>query len=203
MQTTSLNVLLVDDQPERMQTLHDALHASGHTVVSQLTGVHGLSEHVQQCKPDIVIIDMDSPDRDTLESMAAMSRDAPRPIVFFAEQAQDAVTIGEAIRAGVSTYIADGLQPDRVRPIIETAIAHFHHYQQLRSELDATRDQLASRKVTEKAKGLLMKHHKCSEEQAFKTLRKLAMDRGQKLTDVASEVIRMFEANAHRGDDRR
>jgi len=196
MKTPSLNVLLIDDQPERISTLRQALDSLGHKVVSQLPSASGLSRHVEQSKPDIVIIDMDSPDRDTLESMAAMSQSHPRPIVFFAEQEQDSSKISAAINAGVSAYIADGVQADRVRPIIETAIAHFHSYQQLRGELERTKDKLNERKVVEKAKGLLMKQHRCDEEQAYTILRNLAMDRSQKLADVAANVIEILELTA-------
>ncbi|WP_027857603.1 ANTAR domain-containing response regulator [Marinobacterium jannaschii] len=202
MKTPKLNVLLIDDQPERISTLRQALDRLGHKVVSQLPSASGLSSHVERSKPDIVIIDMDSPDRDTLESMAAMSQNHPRPIVFFAEQEQNASNISAAINAGVSAYIADGLQADRVRPIIETAIAHFNSYQQLRTELERTRDKLNERKVVEKAKGLLMKQHGCDEDQAYSILRNLAMDRSQKLVDVASNVIDILELTAGKTDSR-
>lgn len=188
-----LNVLLIDDEPERVQALKEALHAIGHHVVCQLPNTSDLNKHVEDNHPDIVIIDMDSPNRDTLESMATMSKNNPRPIVFFAEQQNNRKTMSDAINAGVSAYIADGLQPDRVKAIMDTAIAHFDAHSSLRAELEKTKTQLADRKVIEKAKGMLMKHQGCGEKQAFETLRKLAMDRGQKLPDVAQNVIEVLE----------
>ena len=191
--TERLNVLLIDDEPERVKALEVALHTLGHHVVCQLPDTTDLNRHVEDNHPDIVIIDMDSPNRDTLESMATMSKQNPRPIVFFAEQQNDRQTMADAINAGVSAYIADGLQPDRVKAIMDTAIAHFDAHSSLRAELERTRSQLADRKVIEKAKGMLMKHQGCDEEQAFQTLRKLAMDRGQKLPDVARSVIDVLQ----------
>lgn len=188
-----LNVLLIDEEPERVDALKQALASIGHDVVCQLPDTSDLNQHVAATHPDIVIIDMDSPDRDTLESMATMSRNNPRPIVFFAEQQNDRKTMAAAINAGVSAYIADGLQPDRVRAIMDTAIAHFDAHSELRSELEKARNQLAERKVIEKAKGMLMKHQGCDEEQAYQTLRKLAMDRGQKLPEIAQSVIDVLQ----------
>lgn len=131
-----LNVLLVDDEPERVNALKQALHQLGHHVVCQLPDTTDLNQYVGDFHPDIVIIDMDSPDRDTMESMATMSQNNPRPIVFFAEQQNDRRTMADAINAGVSAYIADGLQPDRVRAIMDTAIAHFDAHSALREELE-------------------------------------------------------------------
>ncbi|MCP4596566.1 MAG: ANTAR domain-containing protein [Neptuniibacter sp.] len=188
-----LNVLLIDDEPDRVKALEEALHALGHHVVCHLPNTSDLNKHVEENHPDIVIIDMDSPNRDTLESMATMSQNNPRPIVFFAEQQNDRKTMADAINAGVSAYIADGLQPDRVKAIMDTAIAHFDAHSALREELEKTRTQLADRKTIEKAKGMLMKHQGCDEEQAYQTLRKLAMDRGQKMPDVARNVIEVLQ----------
>ncbi|MGB0664041.1 MAG: ANTAR domain-containing response regulator [Pontibacterium sp.] len=199
----SLDVLVIDDEPERCSALCTALNALGHRVVSRLDTTAGLNHSVATKSPDIVIIDMDSPDRDTLESMAAMSRNNPRPIVFFAEQASDGKSISDAINAGVSAYIADGLDTERVTPIMETAIAQFNAFHSLRLELEKTRSQLTERKFIEKAKGMLMKHQGCDEEQAYKTLRKLAMDRGQKLVDVAKSVIDVLELANQQSLDKR
>lgn len=184
-----LNVLLIDDEPERVEALTEALHKLGHNVVCHLPNTSDLNKHVEESLPDIVIIDMDSPNRDTLESMATMSRNNPRPIVFFAEKQNDHKTMSDAINAGVSAYIADGLQPERVTAIIDTAIAHFDAHSSLKAELDKARNQLADRKIIEKAKGMLMKHQGCDEEQAYQTLRKIAMDRHQSLPVVAQNVI--------------
>lgn len=188
-----LNVLLIDDEPDRVKALEEALHGLGHHVVCHLPNTSDLNKHVEETHPDIVIIDMDSPNRDALESMATMSQNNPRPIVFFAEQQNDRKTMADAINAGVSAYIADGLQPDRVKAIMDTAIAHFDAHSALREELEKTRTQLADRKTIEKAKGMLMKHQGCDEEQAYQTLRKLAMDRGQKMPDVARNVIEVLQ----------
>ena len=184
-----LDILLIDDEPQRAEALLQCLRGQPYRVLDHLTSTQNLSQHVERLRPDIVIIDMDNPDRDTLESMAALNREHPRPVVFFAEAESDSNTIQAAIQAGVSAYIADGLQPERVRPILDAAIAQFEQFQSLRNELQQTRTELADRKQIDQAKALLMKHQDCDEEQAYKTLRKLAMDRSQKLGEVARDVV--------------
>ena len=191
--TPFIEVLLIDDEPQRAEALIKRLNGQGYRVLGHLESSNQLSRHVERLRPDIVIIEMDHPDRDTLESMALMHRDHPRPVVFFAETDSDSSTIKAAINAGVSAYIADGLKPDRVRPIIDSAIAQFEQFQSLRQQLDQTRIKLADRSLIDKAKGLLMKHQNCDEDQAYSTLRKLAMDRSQRIAEVAADVIQILQ----------
>lgn len=191
----TVRVMLVDNEPERARLVRDALESQGYSVICQRDNTLGLVAAVASQEPDLVIIDMDSPDRDTLDTMAAMSEHAPRPIVFFASGQSDSNTIQDAVRAGVSAYIVDGLEEHRVKPIIDVAIARFHSFQALRHELLETRTALDDRKRVEQAKGLIMKHQGCDEEEAFRTLRKLAMDRSQRLGQVAEDVIAIFSGN--------
>lgn len=194
-------VMLVDNEPERARMVRDALEAEDYSVICQRDSTLGLVAAVAEQEPDLVIIDMDSPDRDTLDTMAAMSAHAPRPIVFFASEAGDADTIQNAIRAGVSAYIVDGLSEHRVKPIIDVAIARFEAFQSLRQELTDTRTALDERKQVERAKGLIMKHQGCNEEEAFRTLRKLAMDRSQRIGEVADDVIAVFSRTTDKEGD--
>ncbi len=187
-----MRVMLVDDNRNRVAILEQALQDAGYKVVARLVTGAPLLEEVRAVQPDIVIIDMESPDRDILESMRSISRDAPRPIVMFAERS-DSDTIQAAVRAGVSAYVVDGLTDKRIRPIMEVAIARFREYEALRRELEQTRNQLADRKVVEQAKGLLMKRRGMDEEEAYQSLRKMAMDRNQRIAEVARNLIAMAD----------
>ncbi|MBB3189697.1 ANTAR domain-containing response regulator [Halomonas cerina] len=187
-----LKVLLVDDEVVRAAMVEEALIHEGHQVICRLPSPASLNEMVARHQPDVVIIDMESPDRDTLDSMAVLNRENPRPVVFFADQ-HDPDTMQAALKSGVSAYVVDGLVPGRVKAIIEVAIARFDAFQSMRRELDKARNQLADRKRIERAKGLLMKHQDCDEEQAYRMLRKLAMDRGQRIAAVADSVIDILE----------
>ena len=187
-----LRILLIDDLTGRSAILEQALSDAGHEIIARVSSTLDLPQQVQSLQPDVVIIDLDSPDRDTLENMAIVTRDNPRPIILFSAQ-DDSDTIQKAVRAGVSAYIVDGLSAKRVRPIIDVAIARFREFQAMRDELEQTRDKLSERKLVERAKGLLMKQRGFDEEEAYSALRKLAMERNQRLVQVAQNVIDIFE----------
>ena len=184
-----MRVLLVDDTPDRASALKEALSAmEGVEVACTLESPLELSGRMLEHKPDIVLIHTDSPSRDVLEQLAAVSSSAPRPVVIFTGDAQDDV-IRAALQAGVSAYIVDGLAPARLDPIMRVAIERFTADQKLRAELNDTRTQLAERKIVERAKGILMQRRGLSEDEAFSALRSLAMERGIRLGEAARQVI--------------
>ncbi|MDH5786353.1 MAG: ANTAR domain-containing protein [Chromatiales bacterium] len=187
-----LSVLIVDEDPGRSAILEQALKDGGCRVIAKLSSGDQLVTQVALHQPDVIIIDLDTPDRDTLEQMHTISRDQPRPIVMFAED-DDSGTINQAIKAGVSAYIVDGLAANRVKPVMEVAIARFREYQALRDELAQAKDSLEERKLIDRAKALLIKRQGMSEEQAHQALRKLAMDQGKKLVEVARSVIAVID----------
>jgi len=184
-----ITVLIVDHTPGRVSALRDALAAmEGIRVACTLDTPLKLPARVAEFKPDVVLIDTDSPSRDVLEQLAVMNASAPRPVVMFSDDAGDG-TIRDAIRAGVSAYIVDGLSPGRLQPIMRVAMERFDAEQRLRAELEDTKEKLASRKVIERAKGILMKQRGLAEDEAFAMLREHAMARGLKLADAARQVI--------------
>ena len=183
-----LKVMLVDDTLERVQTLRLALAQAGYEVIEHVGSTVDLHRRVAAIKPDVIIIDTDSPDRDTLENLCVISRDEPRPVVMFTHDG-DSAKIREAVRAGVSAYVVDGLALERVKPIIDVAIARFEQFQALRQELAQNEEKLAERKVVERAKGILMKGRSLSEDEAYRALRQQAMDNNTRLGDVARQVI--------------
>jgi response regulator NasT len=188
----SLSVLLVDDDPERAAIVEPALREAGYEVVTVVDTAAEMLAQVRARRPDVIIIDRDSPDRDTLEHVCMITRDDPRPIVMFTQD-QDRTLMRAALEAGVSAYVVDGLSVERVRPIVEVALARFEQWQALRRELDQAQTNLAERKVIERAKGIVMKQRRCTEDEAYAMLRKLAMDRNQRLAHVAESVITMAE----------
>ncbi len=187
-----LRVMLIDQIPGRSAILEQALRDAGHQVIARLSAGEDILTRVQDVEPDVILIDVESPDRDTLERLRLLTRDRPKPVILFAERS-DSQTTRAAIQAGVSAYIVDGLEAKRLKPILEVAITRFREFQALRQELDATRTQLAERKIIDKAKGMLMQRKGLSEEQAYRTLRSLAMNRGQRLAEAASSVIAVIE----------
>lgn len=180
--------MLVDDTPARAAMLEQALTDCGFEVVCRMASAQGLMKQVAEHQPDVVIVDIESPDRDMLEHMTVLNQHLPKPVIMFAEQG-DSNTIDRAIRAGVSAYVVDGLNPDRVRSIVDVAVARFREFQALRNELKQTRTRLADRQVIDKAKALLMQHRQMDEDEAYHAMRKLAMDRSQRLVDVANDMV--------------
>lgn len=185
-----LKVMLVDEDPDRAADVRAALEANGCEVVSRLASPLAIYDAVVATSPDVIIIDTESPSRDSLESLAFVSRDRPHPIVMFSGD-RDSDTIRDAIRAGVSAYVVDGLSPARLQPILEVAVARFAAEQSLKKELADAKTQLADRKDVERAKGILMKQKNLSEEDAFQLLRKFAMDRGIRMAEAAGKVIEL------------
>jgi response regulator NasT len=186
--TPSLRVLLVDDGAHRVRHIAEALIQQGHVVVGVLAEATRIHDAVQSMRPDVVIVDAESPTRDTLENLALLNEKAPRPVVMFAEdEAGDAMRA--ALKAGVSAYVVAGLSPQRLLPVMQVAQARFEQEQALRTELAEARSGVGQRKKLDEAKRILMAQLRLSEPEAHKRLQKLAMDRGVTAAVVAQQVI--------------
>lgn len=187
--TAMLKVLVVDDTPGRGSALRDALSAmEGVEVACMLESPLEILDRVAEHRPDVVLIDTASPSRDVLEQLAAVSSTAPRAVVIFTDDTKDS-SIRAALRAGVSAYVVEGIAPGRLDPVMRVAIERFEADQALRAELAETRIQLSDRKDIERAKGIVMKQRGLSEEEAFRALRTMAMQKGMKLGDLARHVL--------------
>lgn len=177
-----------DGELERARSLRIGLLESNFNIVAVLPADPFLPERLAQIAPDMIIVDAESQARDTLEHVVMATRDERRPIVLFTND-DDTSQVGAAIAAGVSAYVVAGLAPDRIRPVLEVAMARFQHEETLRRELAEARTQLSERKTIDRAKGILMARHALTEDQAYARLRKTAMDRGMKLAEVAQRIV--------------
>ncbi len=181
-------VLLVDEDPDPAARMCVALRSCGCVVIAALASPLDIYRSVEAQVPDLIIIETDSPSRDTLESLAFVSANRHRPIVMFTgDRSGDAIR--DAIAAGVSAYVVDGSDAARLAPILEVAAQRFVADQALRAQLAETREALAGRKWVDRAKGILMSRRNTDEETAFRELRRFAMDRGLSLADAAKRVI--------------
>ncbi len=181
-------VALVNETIERAVQLEYALLESSYQVVSKLGSLRELAAQIHGIQPDIIIIDIQKPNHDLLDDLRVISQDCPRPILVFAQSSDEHMT-RQAMRIGVSSFVVDGWNPLRVKSLVEVAVARFEENQVLRTALDQAKTTLAERKVIERAKGILMLRRKCDEQQAYGLLRKLAMDRNEKIIEVAHSVI--------------
>lgn len=181
-------MLLIDDGARHVGLIRDELTRQGHEVVGVVDSAVLIHDCVLRLTPDVVIVDSESPTRDTLENLATLSSNSPRPVVVFSEDAaQDPMR--RALNAGVSAYVIAGLQAERLTPVLQVAMARFEQDNLLRAQLGQAQAQLTDRTLIERAKGILMQGNTLTEEQAHKHLRRLAMDRGLKLVETAQRVI--------------
>ncbi|MDN4501648.1 ANTAR domain-containing protein [Alteromonadaceae bacterium BrNp21-10] len=185
-------VLMMDAEPSRSSALKRALLENGYQIVNHLACATQLLEQVALLTPDVVVISTDTADDETLARLQQLSIENPHPIVMFAERDAPNV-VRNTIKAGVSAYIVDDLQPQRLTSIISIAYARFNEYQALRKELEQTKTQLENRKLLDRAKGILMQHKGLSESDAYNTLRKSAMNKGQTMANVAEKIIDAYE----------
>lgn len=178
----------MDSDRDRAAAVEAGLAAAGYVVAGVAGGTADLTRAVRESAADVIVCGLDDPSRDELEGMRALHRDEPRPVVLFAEKAEPE-QIEAALEAGVAAYIVEGLAPARVRPVIEVAIRRFRAHQALRQELEAARQDLEERRLVDRAKAVLMQRHGLTEPEAYRRLRRMAMDRGQKLGAVAAAVL--------------
>lgn len=183
-----LRVLLVNDTDKPIADLKEALEAAGYDVLPHVVSVARLLKTVERQQPDVIILDVDSPSRDTLEQLAMLQRHAPKPVVMFTADGNDRL-IRDALGAGVAAYVVDGLAPSRLAPILSVAMVRFEQQSYARQRLDELEQKLRDRKEIDRAKGLLMDKRGLSEADAYALLRQEAMKQGLKLADVARRIL--------------
>jgi response regulator NasT len=183
-----LRIAIVDDSPARAAVIEEGLREAGLDDVVLLTERQGLVARIAALAPDVVLLNLENPSRDMLEESFALSRAVARPIAMFVDQSDEA-SIAEAVDAGISAYVVDGLRKERIKPILELAVRRFNAFARLQSELAEARSALAERKAVDRAKALLMKRRGVDEPTAYALLRKQAMDSGRRIADVAEALI--------------
>ena len=191
--SSPLRVLIIDANPERRALLAQSLQTHDYLVLQRATISLELLNSLPQWDPDVIVIDADAPDRDTLEHVCMISRDQPRPIVLFTDD-DDIARMKQAMRAGVTSYVVKGIAPERIKPILQVAMLRFEEHQALRQDLSLAQNQLAERKLIERAKGIVMQQKKIGEDAAYNLLRKMAMQRNAKLADIAAQVVDLAQA---------
>ena len=188
----ALRILVVDQNPERATIVRQALVDVGGCLVEVAPKAGDLLALLRTAQPDVLVVDLDLPDRDTIEQLRVATRERPRPIVMFVDRSDNSM-MHAAIEAGVSAYVVDGLSANRVRPVLDVAIARFKAFDALRRERDAARSQLAERKLIDRAKGILMRAKGITEEEAYERMRRAAMNEQKKLADIAQSIVTAAE----------
>ncbi|WP_454853775.1 ANTAR domain-containing response regulator [Rhizobium binxianense] len=183
-----LTILVIDENAIRASIIEEGLRDAGHQRVTIIHEVNGVARIIETLKPDVIIIDIENPNRDMMEHLFQLTRTVSRPIAMFVDRS-DTASIEAAVEAGVSAYIVDGLKKERVKPILDMAVSRFNAFSRLQRELADAKSALEERKVIERAKGILMKMRGLSEEEAFTLLRQTAMNEKKKMSDIAQSVV--------------
>ena len=194
MKQRSLRILIIDENAVRAAILEEGLRLAnagdeaGASEIHHIRDMANLLARIAAVDPDVIIIDLENPSRDTLEQMFQVSRLARRPIAMFVDKS-DSATVQAAIDAGVSAYVVDGLRKERVRSILDVTISRFHAFDRLQSELHVAKSALEERKVIEQAKAILMRQRGCSEDEAYVLLRRTAMNQNRKIAELARALV--------------
>jgi len=189
---TSPKIVIVDESPIRAAILQEGLREAGYTDVVHISEMQSLLARIYALDPDIVVIDLENPSRDSLEQMFQVSRVVRRPIAMFVDQS-DAASIQASVDAGVSAYIVDGLKKERIKPILDLCVSRFNAFARLQDELDRTKNALEERKVIDRAKGILMKLKGLTEEEAYVLMRSTAMREKKKIGEIAQSILTASE----------
>ncbi|WP_134500226.1 ANTAR domain-containing response regulator [Microvirga pakistanensis] len=183
-----LRVAILEEDSLKAAVLLDGLREAGIADVEVIDTMTHMLRRLSTIDPDVIIIGLENPSRDVLEQMFQVSKLVSRPVAMFVDQSDESM-IQAAVEAGVSAYVVDGLRKERVKAIVDMAISRFKAFDRLQRELAAARNELASRKIIERAKGILMRTRQLSEAEAYALLRQTAMNEKRKLAEIAQSVV--------------
>lgn len=183
-----LSILIIDENRIRASIIEEGLREAGHSDVAVIHDVSEVGRAIERIAPDVIVIDLENPKRDTLEHFFSLSRAVQRPIAMFVDRS-DGTMIEKAVEAGVSAYVVDGLKKERVKPILDMAISRFNAFSRLSRELEEARSALEERKIVDQAKAILIETRGLSEPEAYNLLRKTAMNQNRRIVDIAQSLI--------------
>jgi len=188
MSKPDLSILIIDENRIRAAIIEDGLRDAGHTRVATIHDVNEVARTIAATSPDVIVIDLENPKRDTLEHFFSLSRAIQRPIAMFVDRS-DTSMIEKAVEAGVSAYVVDGLKKERVKPILDMAISRFNAFAKLTRELEQARSELEDRKLIDQAKAILIRSRGLSEADAYALLRTTAMNQNRRMVDIAQSPV--------------
>jgi response regulator NasT len=187
-----LKIVIVDESPIRAAILEEGLREAGFMAVERLSDMNNLLMRIHAIDPDVILIDLENPSRDTLEQMFQVSRIVRRPVAMFVDQS-DTASIQASVDAGVSAYIVGGLKKERIKSILDLCVSRFNAFSKLQNELERAKTDLEDRKTLDRAKGILMKSKGLTEDEAYRLMRSAAMREKKKIADIAAAIITAAE----------
>lgn len=183
-----MRIAIIDESAARASIIQEGLVTIDDSEIFIVTDRRGLIARIGEIDPDIVLMDLGNPSRDMLEEYFAVSRALDRPIAMFVDESDDESIIA-SVDAGVSSYVVDGLAPNRIRPILDLAITRFNAFSRLQNDLAEAKGKLAERETIDAAKRILMKNRGLPEPKAYAEMRKAAMNQGKRIVDIAEAIV--------------
>ena len=184
--------ILVIEYLSKSNEFETMLNKLGFKAVTLFSEALDINKIAHQIMPEVIVFNSEKVTDKMIQFIKELNRVYARPTILFSEDS-DSKSVNIVIQAGISAYIVNGLESKRIKSIIDIAAARFKEHQKMQAELEKTRDKLDERKLLDRAKGILIKTRGFSEDKAFHTLRKLAMDRNITLAEMAKNVIAMSE----------
>lgn len=185
------SVLLVSDEAIATEGLKKGLLQSGVTEIFEYSIEQNFLTKLNDLNVDFIVLDIEKPNKELFERISVVDSLCPTPVICFSNDSDSSV-IANSVKAGISAYIVDGKSPERIKPIMEVAYQRFKACQAMRKELTIVKDKLSERATIEKAKGILVQEKGLTEDQAYSTMRKMAMDQGRRISTIAHEICGVF-----------
>ena len=184
-----LRIVIADDEAIIRMDLKEILREAGHEVVGETANGRRAVAIVRETRPDLVILDVKMPDMDGIEAARRITEEHIAPVLLLTAF-DDAELIRRATDAGVSAYLVKPVEEKNIFPAMEIALSRWQEMQSLEQELCAMRDSLETRKLLDRAKGILMQAHNISENEAYRRMQRYSMEKRLPLKDVAAAVVK-------------
>ena len=183
-----MRILLAEDETIIRLDLRERLENLGHRVVADVADGQTAVNLAREMRPDVVVMDIKMPCLDGISAAAQLTRDAVAPVVLVTAFS-DRELVDQAIGAGVMAYALKPIRDSDLMPAIGVAVSRFREYRLLTKEVDDLNERLETRKLIERAKGLLMSKHSIAEQDAFQRIQRLSMDRRIPMKQVAKALL--------------
>ncbi len=184
----ALRILVADDESLRVMSLKGQLEALGHKVIAEAANGKEAVRLAQELKPDMAILDIKMPEMDGIEAAQKITEERPIPIILLTAYSERELA-ERAAMANVSAYLMKPVSEQDLLPAIALAVQRFKEFQSLHQEVDNLRDALETRKLVERAKGILMRRLNLTEEEAFRRMQRRSQNENKKLGEIAQAII--------------
>jgi two-component system, response regulator PdtaR len=184
----ALRVLVADDESLRVMSLKAQLESIGHKVIAEAANGKEAVNLAHELKPDLAILDIKMPEMDGIEAAQTITQERPIPIILLTAFSEKELA-ERAAEANVAAYLMKPVSEQDLLPAIALAVSRFKEFQALHREVDDLRDALETRKLVERAKGILMRRLNLTEEEAFRRMQRRSQNENKKLGDIANAII--------------